>query len=145
MSSYVSAELRRHVRRRAEGLCEYCMIHEDDTGFGCEIDHISEKHGGQTVEDNLALACWICNNSKGTDIASIDPRTRGIVRLFNPRTDRWSEHFRVEGSEILSLTPIGEVTARILGFNLSDQIDERALLIGKGRFPSPAALHRIRA
>lgn len=47
MSSYVSAALRRVVAARADFLCEYCLIHEDDTVFGCEVDHtISTKHGG---------------------------------------------------------------------------------------------------
>jgi hypothetical protein len=46
-TSYISAELRRLVVARAESLCEYCLIHEEDTFFGCEVDHvISEKHGG---------------------------------------------------------------------------------------------------
>ena len=40
MSSYVSAGLRRAVVARADALCEYCPIHEDDTVFGCEVDHI---------------------------------------------------------------------------------------------------------
>ena len=52
--TYISAELRRLAVVRADGLCEYCLIHEDDTFFGCEIDHIiSEKHGGLTVAENL--------------------------------------------------------------------------------------------
>ena len=45
-TSYIGAELRRYVFARAERLCEYCLIHEEDTFFGCEVDHIlSEKHG----------------------------------------------------------------------------------------------------
>jgi hypothetical protein len=48
MSSYVSAELRRLVANRANHKCEYCLIHEEDTFFGCEVDHIiSLKHGGR--------------------------------------------------------------------------------------------------
>lgn len=47
--TYVSAELRRLVVARAEGVCEYCLIAEEDTFYGCQIDHIiSEKHGGPT-------------------------------------------------------------------------------------------------
>ena len=71
MTSYISAELRRHVIERAERLCEYCLIHTEDTFFGCEVDHIlSEKHGGPTEAANLALACMPCNRAKGTDIGS---------------------------------------------------------------------------
>lgn len=43
--TYIRAELRRQVVARAEGICEYCLIAEDDTFYGCEADHIiSEKH-----------------------------------------------------------------------------------------------------
>jgi 5-methylcytosine-specific restriction endonuclease McrA len=56
--TYISAELRRHVVARAEELCEYCLIAQEDTFYGCEVDHIlSEKHGGATQEDNLSFAC----------------------------------------------------------------------------------------
>ena len=72
MSSYVSAELRRLVANRADHLCEYCLIHEDHTYFGCQMDHIiSEKHGGPTEVDNLAYACVFCNRAKGSDIGSM--------------------------------------------------------------------------
>jgi hypothetical protein len=44
MSSYVSAALRREVQTRADGICEYCLIHESDTYLGCQVDHmVSEK------------------------------------------------------------------------------------------------------
>jgi 5-methylcytosine-specific restriction endonuclease McrA len=49
MPSYVNEQLRRLVALRAEHLCEYCLIHEEDTFYGCEVDHIiSLKHGGPT-------------------------------------------------------------------------------------------------
>ena len=41
--------------------------------FPHEVDHVvAEKHGGTTVETNLAFTCWRCNRHKGTDLASID-------------------------------------------------------------------------
>src|SRR4051794_20447345 len=47
--TYISTGLRRRVAARADGLCEYCLIHGDDTFYGCQVDHIiSEKHGGLT-------------------------------------------------------------------------------------------------
>ena len=49
MTTYVAAELRRLVVSRANCLCEYCLIHEDDAHYGCQVDHvIAEKHGGIT-------------------------------------------------------------------------------------------------
>jgi hypothetical protein len=145
MSSYVSAQLRRFVVERAQGVCEYCLIDEEDTFLGCQIEHIiSEKHGGQTVESNLALACVFCNRFKGSDIAALVPGTSQLCRLFNPRTDRWSEHFRLEGTWILGLTDIGRATASVLGFNAPDRILERESLEDVGRFPSNRAIKLMR-
>jgi hypothetical protein len=49
MASDVSEQLRRQVAERAYHVCEYCLFHEDDTVWGCQVDHIiSRKHGGLT-------------------------------------------------------------------------------------------------
>ena len=144
MSRYISEDLRHLVAARAEYLCEYCLIHEDDTFFGCEVDHIiSMKHGGPTEADNLAYACAFCNRQKGSDIGSILQRTVEFIRFFNPRIDRWANHFRLDGTIVEPLTGIGEVTARILGFNNSTRILERQVLIATGRFPTASALVRM--
>lgn len=146
-TGYIGADLRRLVARRAERLCEYCLIHEDDTFYGCEVDHIvSEKHDGQTREDNLAYACLFCNRYKGSDIASLEPGTGRLVRLFNPRLDRWAEHFvlKEDGITIAPRTPIGEATVRLLGFNDGDRLIERRALRDVGRYPTAAALRRLR-
>lgn len=145
MSSYVSEELRELVATRAESLCEYCLIHEEDTFFKCQVDHIiSLKHGGQTEADNLAYACAICNRNKGSDIGSILLPSRKFTRFFNPRTDVWSHHFKLEGAIIKPLTNIAKVTAQILGFNNDDRILERQTLIPMGRYPSRSALARMK-
>ena len=144
MSSYVSAALRRLVAVRADFLCEYCLIHEDDAVFGCEVDHIiSEKHGGPTDAENLAYACTFCNRAKGSDIGSMVLQTGAFVRFFNPRTDRWAEHFTLDGVLILAHSDIGEVTARILEFNHSDRLLERQVLQAVSRYPTAAAVARI--
>jgi hypothetical protein len=146
MSKYVGADLRRLVAERAERLREYCLIREDDTFFGCQVDHVvSAKHGGKTELRNLAYACAFCNRHKGTDIASVSQRTGRLTPLFNPRTDSWQEHFRLEDAMIVPLTEIGEVTASILGFNSIDRILERNVLVEARRYPSRDALRRIRA
>jgi hypothetical protein len=106
MTSYVAAALRRLVAARAGGVCEYCLLHEDDTFFGCQVEHvIAEKHGGATTADNLAYACVFCNQYKGTDIASLSEAEQ-LTRLYNPRTDRWADHFRLDqdGITIRALT-----------------------------------------
>ena len=144
MNSYVSTELRRTVTIRADYLCEYCLIHEEDTFLGCQVDHIiSVKHSGSSELSNLAYACTFCNRQKGSDLGSISPETGRLVRFFNPRRDRWSEHFRLNGAEIEPLTEIGEVTVRILGFNHSDRLLERRTLIATDRYPRESALRHI--
>ena len=145
MTSYVSAELRRLVESRARGLYEYCLVHQGDTFFGCQVDHIiSEKHGGATEAENLAYACTICNRAKGTDIASIAPSTGELTRLFNPRSDRWLDHFELNGVLIEPRTPVGEATARVLGFNETERVLEREALRHVGRYPPREARHMLR-
>ncbi len=145
MSSQISDEVRQAVVRRANHVCEYCLIHEDDTFYGCQVDHIiSIKHGGSSSPDNLAQACGVCNRAKGSDVGSIIWDTGEFCRFFNPRTDWWSEHFHVNGAEIQPLTPIGQVTARILSFNTIERVVEREALIAVGRYPTPEALEITR-
>ena len=140
----ISREIRRQVSERADSLCEYCLISEADTFFGCHVDHIiSVKHEGTTTVDNLAYACVVCNRQKGSDLGSINWETKELVRFFNPRTDRWSDHFILEGAKITACTPIGEVTVRILRFNSDSQITERQTLIDENRYPSASAMLRM--
>lgn len=145
--TYISAALRRRVTARAENLCEYCLLHEDDTFFGCEIDHIiSEKHGGKTTENNLAYACFVCNRNKGSDIGSFIPGSQELIRFFHPRLDLWHAHFQLDASDgirIVALSEIGEATARIFGFNTEERLLERQALQIAGRYPMPEAWKRI--
>jgi hypothetical protein len=113
------------------------LIHEEDTFLGCQVDHvISEKHGGLTTSENLAFACTFCNRAKGSDIGSVSNETGKFTRFFNPRSDEWADHFRLVGVLIEPKTALGEVTARILGFNEADRLSERELLRDAGRYPS---------
>jgi len=139
MARWVSAELRQTIADRAKSLCEYCLIAEEDTFYGCEVDHIiSLKHGGSSETGNLAYSCALCNRAQGSDIGSVS--TSGeFTRFFNPRTDRWAEHFRLQDAAIRPLTNIGGVTARILGFNDSARLHEREEMIRFRTYPSEAA------
>lgn len=133
--SYIPVALRRLVINRADSVCEYCLIHEDDTFFRCQIDHIiSEKHGGLTEGSNLALSCTYCNLHKGSDIASLSEQGE-LTRLFNPRTDQWKEHFVLEGAVIVPATAIGEVTIALLKLNMIERLLERQALIDVGAYP----------
>lgn len=126
--TYIPSALRHLVYERANGCCEYCLISEDVSFAKHQIDHvIAEKHGGLTVEDNLALSCTICNKHKGSDIASIDNETGEIVPLFNPRKDVWSEHFKIENGIFIGLTPNARATIRLLQINTLMRIEERTV------------------
>lgn len=136
MSRWISAELRQTIADRAKQLCEYCLITEADTFYGCQVDHIiSVKHGGSSDVDNLAYACTLCNRAKGSDVGSISSSGE-FIRFFNPRTDLWAEHFRLDGATIQPLTPIGEVTTHIFGFNETARLHEREEMIRFGIYPS---------
>lgn len=144
MDNNISVELRRAVVERAYRLCEYCLVHEDDLFHPCEVDHvISIKHGGQTVLQNLAYACFHCNRHKGSDIGSLIPASGRLVRFFHPRTDHWSDHFYIISGRIESSSSIGEATSRILEFNQFDRVVFRKLLTDSGRYPTVEALARI--
>src|SRR5262249_35776027 len=126
MSGAVPAALRRLVRERAGGRCEYCLIHEEDTLLPHEPDHIiAVKHHGETEEGNLAWTCFVCNRYKGSDLASLDVETGRLVRLFHPRRDRWNRHFRLEGGFIVPRTAVGRVTEDLLQFNRPELIEQR--------------------
>lgn len=145
MSSYIPAHLRRLVTERAQGLCEYCLIH-DDTYLQCQIEQIiAEKHGGPTSDDNLALACVFCNRAKGTDIATVLPPDGRLSRLYSPRTDLWHHHFRIVDDRIEPLTDVGLATVSLLNLNHPDRLLERRVLIDAGRYPSAPAQGLIEA
>ena len=141
MSSNISSEMRQIVASRANFVCEYCLIAEEDAYFRFQIEHIiSRKHGGSSELENLALACVFCNRYKGSDIATLKPETDELIRFDNPRVERWREHFRLDGVVIEPLSAIGEATVRILQMNHDEQILERQVLSRRGRYPSEAAL-----
>ena len=134
--SRITASLRRLVVQRARGCCEYCLLHQDDTDFAHHVDHlIALKHGGRTEEENLALACMECNLRKGPDLAAIDPVEKVVVSLFNPRVQRWSEHFTVVNASLVGTTPTGRATAALLRMNDPARFLERQRLILAGRYP----------
>ena len=90
------------------------------------VEHIvSKQHGGTDDPSGLALACDRCNAYKGPNLTSVDPDTRTLAALFNPRRDVWSDHFVVRGGEILGLTPTGRATVRLLNRNAPRRVELR--------------------
>lgn len=128
--------LQRLVTERAQGKCEYCLIHQNVSIYSHEIDHIiALKHGGSTEADNLALACLACNRYKGTDLTSFDPISNAVVRLCNPRYHTWTEHFDLDGARIIGITPTGRASVLLRKLNAPARLLHRHMLIAQGRYP----------
>lgn len=136
MSETISPALRQSVFERAEGRCEYCLLRQAFAAHKHEPDHILPlQHDGKTLEENIALACARCNRYKGYNVGSFDPETGELTPFFHPRRQRWSDHFRLDGSIIQPLTPEGRVTAKMLHLNDPDRIEERERLMAIGLYP----------
>src|SRR5262245_28958105 len=123
MNPYVSEALRRLVSTRAEHLCEYCLIAIIHTLFGGEVAHIvSVKLGRATDAENRAYTVQPCNRNKGSAVGSIYWPSGQLGWFFHPRTDHWADHVALHDAHIHPLTPIGEVTSRILEFNSEERL-----------------------
>ena len=116
----ISNETKRIVRERAKYLCEYCHSSERLSASRFTIDHITPKSlGGSDDLENLALACRRCNERRYNFVASIDPDSQETVPIFNPRLQKWDEHFVWvdQGALIEGITPIGRATCIRLDLN----------------------------
>jgi hypothetical protein len=134
--TYVSADLRPTILKRAGNCCEYCLRGQEDSRFSFHIEHIiAEKHGGETLLENLGLSCPECNAFKGSDVGSYDRQTGLLTPLFNPRKQTWVDHFHLHGTVIEPLTPEGRVTVSLLQLNRVEHLAERELLLNLGRYP----------
>ncbi len=132
-----STRLRPLVRRRAGRRCEYCHFHEEHLPlWPFHLDHIiAEQHAGPTNLQNLAWACQRCNLCKGTNLTAVDPDSAQVVRLFNPKTDRWEDHFAFQKDRITGRTPTGRATVWLLQMNSAQRVELRAELRAGQRWP----------
>ena len=134
--SEFSTALRARVNERAAGRCEYCGLSQEGQEATFHIDHVTPRSlGGDSNEDNLALACVSCSLRKGAKNVGTDPESGAEFPLFDPRTSRWSDHFRWDGVYVVPITAIGRVTLATLAMN-------RALIVAirneeaiRGRHP----------
>jgi hypothetical protein len=134
----VPGKLRRLVRQRALGYCEYCLCPEFSATQRHSIEHIKpESRGGTSEESNLALACQGCNVSKSDKTHALDPATGRRVVLFHPRQDDWHKHFAwdPERLHLLGLTPTGRATVRELDLNREGVVYLRRLLLLDDKHP----------
>jgi hypothetical protein len=111
-------ELEALVRERAEFRCEYCLMHQDLQGATFHLEHVIPiTKGGKTEMENLALACPSCNLHKSDRVEVTDSETGKEIRLFDPRTASWKDHFAWSGYQIVGKTATGRATIEALDLN----------------------------
>ena len=128
---YIPLPVQRAVIQRAKGHCEYCHLPVAFSPNPFNFEHIIPLiKNGLTILLNLAYSCGGCNAYKKDKIQALDPITRQLVPLFNPRTDAWTTHFEwsEDDLEIIGITPIGRATAQLLKVNRVGNINLRRLL-----------------
>lgn len=138
MSAHIPAELRRRVAEDAGHHCGYCLSDELLTGVPLTVDHIiPTAKAGETVRDNLWLACRPCNEYKGMETHALDPETGELAALFNPRQQDWFGHFvwSNNGTQVLGITSAGRATVAALQLNRPLLVRARRRWVAAGWHP----------
>jgi len=136
----IPRSLRQRVLAESRYQCAYCHTLTAITGARLVIDHIiPEAAGGQTVWDNLCVACHACNEYKGAQLQAQDPLTDELATLFHPRRQPWHGHFcwSEDGSRIVGLTPTGRATVAALNMNHPVIVEARRRWMQVGWHPPP--------
>ena len=135
---YIPKEVRQAVAKTARYRCGYCQTQAAVIGMPLEIEHIMPVSLGGTVNpDNLWLSCTLCNRYKGNQVTGFDELTNAMVSLFNPRQQKWNDHFAWEqqGLMIVGLTSTGRATIFRLQMNNPFVVRSRAIWISWGWHP----------
>ena len=126
------------VELRAGGRCEYCRAPQGATGTRYHLEQVfPESLGGADEVDNLALACPACNYYKSNHLLGIDEEGLAGRPLFNPRKDRWQEHFEFDSARLRlkGKTPEARGTINRLRMNQAVQIEARRLWVELEIYP----------
>ena len=120
MSKPIADEVRKKVQYHFHNRCAYCQSDQRYVLGVLEIDHIIPlSEGGTSDEENLCLACRLCNGYKASQTSAIDIEFGQEVPLFNPRTQSWSQHFTWsnDGTLLVGKTACGRATISALKLN----------------------------
>lgn len=134
----VTVQQKRNIIKRANGCCEYCRSQSHFATQSFSIDHIVPlSKGGKSTLDNLAFACQGCNNHKYNKTEVIDPVSKNAVPLYNPRLQRWYDHFgwNDDFTLIIGTTPTGRATVEALKLNREYLINLRRVLYNLREHP----------
>jgi hypothetical protein len=102
------------------------------------VEHIVPlAAGGPSTEDNLWLACPLCNSHKGKRTHGIDPESGERAPLFDPRHQIWYEHFcwNEDGTLILGQTACGRATVVAIQLNNEHLVKARRRWVMAGWHP----------
>lgn len=138
----IPRSLYEQVRQRAQFQCEYCHYPELLSSAPLSIDHIQPQSLGGTDDlDNLALACRRCNERRYNFTTGVDSETQTEVALFNPRRQKWSDHFTWSSDtlRIIGKTSTGRATCDRL--DLNDQRREEPFIQNARQQWAIAGLH----
>jgi 5-methylcytosine-specific restriction endonuclease McrA len=126
------------VRQRAGERCGYCRCPQHLVFGWLEIEHVVPvSQGGTSEESNLWLACRFCNTFKSDALDAIDPVSGQRLPLFDPRSQKWDDHFRwsEDGAHIVGLTPTGRATVVQLQLNYPLAVTVRKNWVDAGWHP----------
>lgn len=132
------AKLRRTVADRAKGCCEYCQSQERFSNQSFSLEHILPRsRGGPDTADNLAFSCQGCNAHKYIKTEAPDPVDGQAALLFNPRIQKWRDHFvwNEDFTRIIGMTPTGRATVQALRLNREGLVNLRKALLVAGEHP----------
>jgi hypothetical protein len=136
--SRIPAKVRARVRRDFRNRCAYCQLPQIILSSKLEIEHIEPKaEGGTDDEENLCLACRDCNGFKSYKVEAFDDQTKRTVKLFNPRTQIWNEHFEFsqDKAKIIGKTACGRATVTALRMNNEQAVNARKFWVAAGWYP----------
>jgi hypothetical protein len=134
----IKKDLDTKLRRQAKNRCGYCLNPQELLPYKLEIEHIfPQSLGGETIEKNLWIACRECNAHKSAKTKAIDNLTEKTVKLFNPRTQKWREHFDFsqDKTQIIGKMPCGRATVESLQINNFYQTTARSIWVEMNKFP----------
>jgi len=126
------------VRQASGERCGYCLSPQRLVLGRLEFEHIIPLAGGGGDDDeNLCLACALCNRYKGSQTSAWDPVSKMEVILFNPRRDDWQENFSWidDGTRIVGRTAIGRATVDALKLNNAVAVEVRRNWVSAGWKP----------
>lgn len=126
------------VAQDAQFQCGYCRCSQQVLPYRLEIEHlVPTSLGGQNQRENLWLSCHRCNKLCSNLMQVTDPLTELDVPIFNPRRDRWADHFVWEqhGLLIVGQTDRGRGTVAVLNLNDRYHLSARGVWLIARAYP----------